>query len=313
MVEQGSKNPASVYGLARELGFATLPDLFFSVHAQSPNEVENLVDALDFNRKVKEVLKRKLRTFLEWKTSTFDELKNKRRFTLKYLRQHFDTIKMYMTWIKPYLRHIKRLTMNQSRLDHPDIVSAFESSTIEIELLFKKKFGDLWGIVMVCFDYRTRPAMSYHQEGYNRGPLHMGKLIMNVRSYVWDDKKLSKYKEMREQEEMELLGVIDGSVRAAMESLGDELMNYLKEAGETFPDKKFENLNKIKTPSLTEPFGNVFKGFGELFGAFLGSTKKDGPDKEKLYHSKAKAKKACNRAVWDVYKNFKKGHGMLAW
>ena len=318
MVEQGSKNPASVYGLARELGFGTLPDLFFSVHVKSPDEVDEVVDALDFNRKVKEVLKRKLRTYLEWRASTFDELKNKRRFTLKYLRQHFDIIKMYMTWVKPYLRHIKRLTMNQSRLDHPDLVTAFESSAIEIELLFKRKFGNIWGIVMVCFDYRTRPTMSYHQEGYNRGPLHMGKMIMDVRSYIWDDKTLKKYKEMKEHDEMELLGVIDGSVRAAMESLGDELMDYLKQAGEEFPDKKIEEeKTHIKRESALDPFADVFKGFGEIFSAFFGSTGKSKRDlkklREEIYHDKNKAKKHCNKAVWDTYKNFKKGHKILAW
>src|SRR3989344_3688547 len=32
LVEQGSKNPASVYGMARELQFTVLPDLFFAIH-----------------------------------------------------------------------------------------------------------------------------------------------------------------------------------------------------------------------------------------------------------------------------------------
>lgn len=34
LVEQGSKNPASVYGMARELQFITLPDLFFKTQAE---------------------------------------------------------------------------------------------------------------------------------------------------------------------------------------------------------------------------------------------------------------------------------------
>ena len=208
--------------------------------------------------------------------------------------------------------------MNQSRLDHPDLVTAFESSTIEIELLFKKRFGSLWSIVMVCFDYRTRPAMSYHQEGYNRGPLHMGKLIMDVRSYVWDDKKLKNYKDMKEKDELELLSVIDGSVKAAMESLGDELMDYLKQAGEEFPDKKvMEKKTQIRRDSALDPFVSVFKGFGELFSAFTGSDGKSKKDlkelKEQNYHDKNDAKTLCNRAVWDTYKNFKKGNKMLAW
>ena len=116
MVEQGSKNPASVYGMARELGFATLPDLFFATHPVNPTDVDAVVDKLDFNRKIKEVLKRKLRTFLEWKKATYEELKTKRRFTLKYLRQHFDIIKLYMNWVKPYLRNIRWIRQKWSLL-----------------------------------------------------------------------------------------------------------------------------------------------------------------------------------------------------
>ena len=110
MVEQGSKNPASVYGMARELQFITLPDLFFSTHPQTKDEVDHIVDTkIDFNRKVREVLKRKLRSYLEWKRHTHSELKTKRQFTLKYLRQHYDIIRMYIQWVKPYLKNIKRL------------------------------------------------------------------------------------------------------------------------------------------------------------------------------------------------------------
>jgi hypothetical protein len=77
MVEGGGKNPGSVYGMARELQFTTLPDLFFSVHPASSKEVDEVVDKLDFNRKVKEVLKRKLRQFLEWKEHTYKELQTR--------------------------------------------------------------------------------------------------------------------------------------------------------------------------------------------------------------------------------------------
>ena len=103
MVEQGAKNPASVYGMAREVQFTTLPDLFFSTHPRKQEDCDIVVerDRSQFNRKVREVLKRKLRTFLAWKEHTYEEIKNRRIFTLKYLRQHYEIIKMYMVWVKP--------------------------------------------------------------------------------------------------------------------------------------------------------------------------------------------------------------------
>ena len=114
-VEGGGKNPSSVYGLARELQFTTLPDLFYAIHPRHPGEVDEMIDSLDFNKKVKEVLKRKLRQFIQWKKETHKELANRRSFTVKYLRQHYDVIKMYMTWVKPYLRNIDRLRMKVLR------------------------------------------------------------------------------------------------------------------------------------------------------------------------------------------------------
>src|SRR3989344_658519 len=69
-VEGASKSPASVYGMAQQLGFTTLPDLFFASHPYTIEDIDPMVDKMEFNRKVKEVLKRKLRSFMEWKLHT---------------------------------------------------------------------------------------------------------------------------------------------------------------------------------------------------------------------------------------------------
>src|SRR3989344_1543656 len=95
LVEGGAKNPASVYGMSRELGFVTLPDLFFAAPPMGSTRVDEHINSLDFNRKVLEVLMRKLKSYLIWKEQTYRELKARRNFTLKYLRQHYDVVKMY--------------------------------------------------------------------------------------------------------------------------------------------------------------------------------------------------------------------------
>src|SRR3989338_6821164 len=66
-VEGGVKNAASVYGLAQSVGFSILPDLFFRIRIKDVDKLDNQVDALEFNEKVKEVIRRKLRQFYEWK------------------------------------------------------------------------------------------------------------------------------------------------------------------------------------------------------------------------------------------------------
>jgi hypothetical protein len=302
MVEQGSKNPASVYGMARELGFSTLPELFFSAHPLTSRDVDIVVNKLDFNRKLKEVLKRKLRSFLEWKESTFSELKTKRKFTLKYLRQHYDVIKMYMEWVKPYLKNIKKLHMAREKMDSPDIISAFETSFIEIEVLFKKKYGKTaYGCLLLHFDCRTMPAMNYQQE-YNKGPLHVGRVDLVIRGYVWSAKQIESYKLMKEEEDFRLLSHIDQSVKQAMDAMGTELAMYLVESG----DSNVEGIVKGSKNIIKTPHASIIKGFSEIFGSM--SSKKD-----VSYLDNEKAEKAVKKEVWSAYKDYKKSFGHLAW
>ncbi|PIN79398.1 hypothetical protein COV16_04465 [Candidatus Woesearchaeota archaeon CG10_big_fil_rev_8_21_14_0_10_34_8] len=331
LVEQGAKNPASVFGMARELQFATLPDLFFSIHPKAVRDVDKEVDKLDFNDNVKRVLKRKLRTFMQWKESTYNEVLNRRIFTLKYLRQHFDIIKMYMHWVKPYLRNIKRLQL-MNKTKSPDLIAAFEGSLVEIEILCKKlpqnlRYGrqiisnkHVYSVVVLYFNYRSSAQMAYQQE-YQRGPLHVGKTELSIRAYAWTQKEIDNYLAMKAKEDLDLLSVVDGSVKAALEALGDELERYLQEAGERI---SFEKTNKEKEKkkekgnSALDPFVSVAKGFGELISPLAGNIGVKGK-KEKninpqiLKNEKSVANKWASAVCYQVYKEFKKKNGMVHW
>ena len=322
LVEQGAKNPASVYGMAREVQFTTLPDLFFSTHPKKQEDVDEVVERERgaFNRKVREVLKRKLRTFLAWKEHTFEEIKTRRKFTLKFLRQHYEVIRMYTHWVKPYLRNIQRLQLDQSKTETPDLIVAFETSMIEVELLARKQTGPsemkLNQCLLLHYLFRTRPEMSYQQE-YQRGPLHLGRVEIDFRVYAWTDKEVENYKKMMELEDFQLLGLIDGSVKAAMEALGDELMSYLEQAGEEFGPNKQEG--EKKSSSLISPYTSIFKGFSELFGIAQKAKKVPMPKKPskddvfRLVMERRKVADDAKTAAWSVYHHFKKHHVMLNW
>ena len=322
MVEQGAKNPASVYGMARELQFTALPDLFFSVHPKRVKDIDNDVDRLDFNRKVKEVLKRKLRTFLDWKERTYHELGNRRIFTLKYLRQHFDIIKMYMSWVKPYLRNLRRLAMSE-RQDSPDLISSFEGAVSEVELMFKRLPNNIdfdkpmeynkkvYSVVLAYVYFRARPMMQFQQE-YQKGPLHIGMIDVQLRAYAWTQKEIDNYLQMKEQEDMEFLSTVDNSVKAAMEALGDELEAYLKEAGEEMQPHKGKKKRINKKPSMYDPFLHVFRGTFDLLG--IKATKKPkGMSKFHIEKERALAKRDASGTLWQLYKNFKKRNKCLNW
>ncbi|HJX06141.1 MAG TPA: hypothetical protein VJ461_05505 [Candidatus Nanoarchaeia archaeon] len=317
--------PGSIYHLAQSVGFTILPDLFFNTHVYDLDDIDRKVDELKFNKNVKHVLRRKLYAFVNWKLKTDKELESRRVFQLKYLRQHWNIIKMYMNWVKPYLRNIARMQMSPEQTESPDLIGAFESSMIEIELLaYKESKTSYHPCLLASFKYRTRPELSFQQDQYaHRGPIHVGRLEVTFRGYGWTKEQINAYKKFKREEDMMLLGMVDASVKDAMEALGDELEKYLWESGE----KEFEEKRKAKeaeerrkkkkmessmATGVLEPFVSVFQGFGEIlsifgsFGEFKGGNKKSkGSSKE--------AAAAVATEMYLMYKNYKKAHAMLSW
>ncbi|MBR9692559.1 hypothetical protein GOV07_01365 [Candidatus Woesearchaeota archaeon] len=333
----GQTSPGSVYGLSQQLGYATLPDLFFNTHVTDLDKVDETVDKLDFNTTLKNVLKRKLYQYVNWKLKTDHELESRRTFTLKYLRQHWDVIEMYMSWIKPYLRHVARLQMNDDKLDSIDLITAFEQSYVETEVLFAKpevSGRKHFEVIIISINFRTRPNMSYVQEGYQKGPSHVGQADIYWRAYAWEQHSIDNYIRYRKAEDLYMLGVVDTSVQAAMEALGEELEKYLAEAGEPkYKDKiekeeaeREEQLKKQKIPGpfsgLAEPFSALGSGFSEMFGfsgagSMLSLGMKKG--KEKKYGfpptlaTGGKLSGNHKAQLVQCMKNFKKAHGMFHW
>ena len=158
--------------------------------------------------------------------------------------------------------------------------------------------------------------MSYNQE-YQRGPIHLGRVEIDIRCYGWTNEEIENYKKMREQEDFQLLGIIDSSVKAAMESLGEELMRYLREAGEDIGPKPQQL--EMKKSSFISPYTSVFRGFSELFGKAKTPKKQPRPKKPsktdlmKLSLARMKAEADTKATAWAIYHHFKKHHVMLNW
>jgi hypothetical protein len=316
--EGGSKNPASVYGLSQQVGFTILPDLFFNTPIYSVDDIDRIVDDMKWNPQVKNILKRKLYQFITWTKTTHEELENRRRFTLKYLRQHWHIVRMYISWIKPYLRTVKRLTMNEKQIESPDLINSFETSMTEIEILARKPAsGDFQSVILATFNFRTKPTMQYRQD-FQQGPIHVGRVQFELRAYGWTAAQIDAYKRMKQEEEIDLLDIVDASLKDAMDSFGEEIIRYLEEAGEEFDkpkeEKKSTALNKHPAYSgAAEPVTALFKGFAEIFGALLPfGTKKKEKSKGYDYDASKKVAEAAEKPMFIAYKNFKKSHGMLS-
>lgn len=334
----GQRTSSNLFVMAQQLNFSALPDLFFSIHVTkkvvakikgkpadkvTDEECRKMVDELvekqagGFNKEIKNLLKRKLYQYLVWKAETWIEIQQRRRFTLDYLRQHYHIIKMYMSWVKPYLKHIRKLGADVSKMSSADLISAFEGNLIEIEILGQKtpeKNKNVYSCILLTFQYRTRPEMQFALEGgYHRGPLHMGETRIFCRAYAWTEKQIEAFKKMKDEEDFELIRSIDDSLRAAMDALKEDLDRYLSEA-ERLHKEKEEKKPEPKKLDLFEPFKEIGKGFTETFTSILPQRKKkEGPTDAELENEKKVAKSGASKELWQTYKNFKKAHRLLSW
>ncbi|MBW2985838.1 hypothetical protein KY333_00555 [Candidatus Woesearchaeota archaeon] len=327
-VVQGQRVGANIFQLATQLQFTSLPNWFFALHPQKVEDIDDMINdpkKVDSTRVVKDLLRRKLNQYLVWREANFKELKQRRNFELKYLRQNYNVIKMYLTWLKPYLRHIERLGTDVTKLSSAELIAAFESSMIEIEILAVKipeGNSQYFDCLLETFEYRTKPSMSFTQEtpGYHRGPMHMGEAKISWRAYAWTQEQIDNFIKMKDKEDVELLKTIDSSIKATLDAIGEDLEKYLEQAGETAEAKDIK-APEPKRASAFEPFQAVGKGFGDMFSSFVPITwkhkeKKKKPTKQDIAKLAAEAKKAAGSAVASSYANykyFKKAHKMLTW
>ena len=148
------------------------------------------------------------------------------------------------------------------------------------------------------------------QEGYQRGPVHIGKMVMNMRAYRWTQNDVDNYKKLKEKETLMLLGGVSPAIEEAMNSLGDELDKYLNEAKGIKEEEK-DKKSKKEDKSVWETM------FGDFYTPAKKSGKKSdgdesGKDKAREEFKKEKPKDAFT-ACWAIYNNFKKAHQMITW
>ncbi len=225
---------------------------------------------------------------------------------------------MYMAWVKPYLRNIQRMTMNQDFFDSPDMIAAFETAMMEVEFIATSDPHDYDGyhpIVLASFQFRTRPDMSVRKE-YQQGPVHLGKMDLSVRAYAWTPEQLSAYRAMKRREEIELLSVLDTSLRDIMDSLGEDFEVYLKEVGEEVDEKPKPVVLKKEQPGALAPFMGVAFGLKELVSGLNPLPSKPKDDHGHGHGKLGKPGKAMSVASFkagQIYHVFKKQKRLVTW
>lgn len=339
LVEGGPKNPQSIFGMAQQFNFVTLPNLFFQTRIPGKNLDEIKKNMRPFIQKLplgnptfKDVLERKLSQYYTWRYKTHEQLRTYRKLYKSYLKQHYNSIRLYMQWVKPYLRNIRRLSPSSQKSDSADLVAAFEGEMIEIEVLAHKSFGDYHACMLLNFDFRTQPHMEWVPNSQERRPVMVGRAEMNIKAYAWPKELIKNYQMMKEEEDLDLMQDIDESIKEALDAVKDDIQKYIHEKDGPKEEKKEEKkkwsvvkgkivLVKDKKagrnqthPSLGgifEPFIGVFLGLGELLRPFGGISLPKG--KKSAKKGEKAAAGAAKATSWLIYKFYKKAHRLLAW
>jgi len=328
LVEGGAKNPTSVLGLSSQVGFVTLPDFFFKITPKDLQDVDKIIDSakIQTNTQVKTILKRKLRQYMSWRERTKSELSTRRYFNIKYLAQHFNTIKMYADWAKPYLENIGRLNQDiQEKYSH-QLLEGSESAIADIELMGIRKikardseFEYVYPAMIAKFHHRTRPVSAFQSEQH-KGSLHIGRVEITFKTFVLTQREIDAYREKKKTDTLKLLKRVDASLSALLDSPDSkaEFEGYLREADGL--DKKMEDQpNESKKPFIFPGLGSFEIFVPDYFKkSQRDKRKKSKKGKEKRIAEKggaseerALAKNIAKEDAETIFNTFKIVHGML--
>ena len=333
LVEGGTKNPGSVYGLGSQVGFILVPDLFMRLDVFSEEDVGRVmkqIEAAQIPTKVCEVLGRKLRSYQAWRSATKRQLEHRAAFLLTYLKQHYNAIKLHAQWLRPYLQSAKRLQWSLKMKESPELIAAIEQSIIEIELINKvgPPLGEHFPVVNLYMTYRTFPETQYVPQQRGDVTRHTGRYEVELRGRSMTQDQITAYKILKEREEFELIGDIDRNLEQAIGEFGDSVQRYLKMddiknknyqdfvkmilEGKKKTDERIPEKQKLEFyKGAAEPFTSLFGGFKEMFTSLvpIGALKFE----KKAVSKEYEALKTANQKTWLTYMIFKKAHRFIQW
>jgi len=304
----------SINLLTQDLQFVTLRDAFM----QAKNEKD--AEKLDLNKRVKNILKRKIHEYLKWKGFSEKELRKRFEIERSYLKAQVDALRLYTKWAKPYFRAAQKLGMNEDAfktgagLPSPDVVAAFNNMQMQLTLFGKKEVNPssvfkayrhlkfprkYYSCVEIEFGFRTVPQSFRTQTGSHY--VHAGTISMKFKPYVFSDEDL---RDLEIHELYQDMDIVEHLTEVSLKELQEDIDHFLEP-----PEEK-------KKPLFELPFGNVFKGLQEMIGP-IGSGASSFIPKSDSGYKVSKVKQAAGEAALNsclvLYDVFKKAHRMVTW
>ncbi|MBR9678343.1 MAG: hypothetical protein GOU97_03585, partial [Nanoarchaeota archaeon] len=106
------KGVTSIHGMAKgDLQMLMLRDYFYHVNAKNDEEIDQKVEAIETTERIKIVLKRKFKEFLDWKKRWKEELEKAKPLIEERITAQEETIKMYKEWARPLISDVQNLVL----------------------------------------------------------------------------------------------------------------------------------------------------------------------------------------------------------
>ncbi len=312
-----------------EMGFTVLREAFLI--ANTVDDVKKMAkeDGL-LNEQVMRVLIPRVDEFVKWKDYSEKELRKRFRIEKAYLNSQVETIKLYSSWVGPYLKAAEQLRQKGFEKS-PALVNAFSTTMFDLVLLGKRKINfekavksnklpgswenyklkrDYYSCFIISFIFRGHVSQRITQKG-DQGFGMGGRVDIKFDSYILNEQELQLVqKELSVQDIEDGLKFVGQGAEESLESLKEDISHFLDEDTE---EKKKEEKNEDNT--------NPFSALWDLF------KKSDEKKKDKVKIESAKDVKKDNfvekavrelgaadakgtlYAIYDVYK---KAHGMAS-
>ena len=249
----------SVNQMTYELGFTTLRDAFMK--AESPDDVDKMGREGLLNERVVRILKPRIAEFIEWKQRSHDELERRFRIEQAYLKSQVDTLKLYSSWVKPYIQAAEQLRMRMEGMSSPELISAFGSMLLNLSLMLynevdvadeannknlpmsfkKKKMRKMYKIVFIDYTFRSYPTQQFP---------HAGRVDIIFSSYALNEDEYDLMIDKIEKEQTSsLIGVAGNLSEESLKQLQDEIDYFTKK-----PEKKEEKKEESMFSGIVKDF-----------------------------------------------------------
>jgi len=268
-VDLPKRQNGSIHQMTAQLGYTTLRDAFMAVNDLS--EIDKMVKEGDINESIAKILRPRIKEFLDWKVFSQHELQKRFNIEKSYLKNQVETIKLYSSWVKPYLAAAKQLQQKGFDGDAA-LVDAFSTSMFELTLFAKKEVKlpnnvakykinrKYYSCAVIDFKQRSQLLQRVTQKG-DYAPAYGGRLEITFDAYALNSEEIELVNKTMDKEDFDdMLSFNSNMAEDALKELKDDIDMFLSDK----EDVKEKNNSKTKEKDNEDDINPFVALFGFL-------------------------------------------------